>query len=514
MSTIRFFIRRFATMLLGLGPLLAVVRGDNAPTTNAPAYQPPADFPAMHNTLDWTWVHGAVFVPTNCVNEAQAWDQYDPVRNDRELHFASIYGVNVVRVYLDYFIYLKKKDEFLKDIEDFLTRADKYKIKTEFVFFDACWHNPDRAILKADYQYPKPVFGVHNSQWLKCPGRNALDHYATTQESLKAYVQDVVNAHKDDPRIAFWETYNEPNRSPAVLQLMKDSQQWIHETGTSRLCTATSMNKYPGGPVSDFVTFHQYILQDLNRPKTYLCSECMNRRDESVPGVVKLYQGKNGYIVWEFGIGRDNCRFPWNNNIKNPAKEDVTKPFHGLVYPDGHPWSVDDAKVWMQAATDLDARSASLPNASGTGSKTFDQTPFFDVTYYKDGAFRTVAKTSVTPFIDFDLDTEPGTGSPDASAGVPTENFSVMWKGTIQPPSPGAYTFYADCDDRVELSVNGKPVVSKTQAGRSEASGTVELDGHPATVEIKYQHGTGAPSLHVLWSATGATKQLLLPAKA
>jgi hypothetical protein len=75
---------------------------------------------------DWRWVQGAVFVPTNCVNEAQQWDEYDPAVNDRELHYASVYGVNVVRVYLHYYVYLKKRDALLADISDFLGRADKY----------------------------------------------------------------------------------------------------------------------------------------------------------------------------------------------------------------------------------------------------------------------------------------------------------------------------------------------------------------------------------------------------
>ena len=73
-------------------------------------------------TSDWRWVKGAVFVPTKCVNQAQQWDEYDPVINDRELHFASIYGINCVRVYLHYFIYLKDKERLLKHIEDFLSR--------------------------------------------------------------------------------------------------------------------------------------------------------------------------------------------------------------------------------------------------------------------------------------------------------------------------------------------------------------------------------------------------------
>ena len=187
---------------------------------------------------DWRWVKGAVFVPT-CVNEAQQWDEYDPAINDRELHYASVYGINCVRVYLHFDIYLKKKEALLKDIEDFLTRADKYGIKTEFVFFDDCWNQPEPTSSRRDYKYPAPIFGVHNSRWLVSPGENVRQHYAEYRGRLKAYVQDIVNAHKDDKRIAFWETYNEPNDSPETKQLLKDSYEWIHETGTTIPLTAT-----------------------------------------------------------------------------------------------------------------------------------------------------------------------------------------------------------------------------------------------------------------------------------
>src|SRR5208283_2214368 len=147
---------------------------------------------------DWRWVKGAVFVPTKYVNEAQQWDEYDPVINDRELHYASTYGINCVRVYLHYYIYLKKKDALLGNIEDFLTRADKYGIKTEFVFFDDCWNQPERAMLAPDYKYPPPIFGVHNSRWLVSPGEEVRKHYAEHKDRLKSYLQDIVKAHKDD----------------------------------------------------------------------------------------------------------------------------------------------------------------------------------------------------------------------------------------------------------------------------------------------------------------------------
>ena len=72
----------------------------------APVESTAAPAPLSYKT-DWRWVKGAVFVPTKYVNEAQQWDEYDPVINDRELHYASVYGFNCVRVYLHYGIYLK-----------------------------------------------------------------------------------------------------------------------------------------------------------------------------------------------------------------------------------------------------------------------------------------------------------------------------------------------------------------------------------------------------------------------
>ena len=309
-------------------------------TTNAISSEPPK------YQADWRWVKGAVFVPTSYVNEAQQWDEYDPVINDRELHYASVYGINCVRVYLHFYIYLKKKDALLKNIEDFLTRADKYGIKTEFVFFDDCWNQPDKNILRPDYKYPAPIFGVHNSRWLVSPGDDVRQHYAEYKDRLKAYVQDIVNAHKDDQRIAFWETYNEPNKSPETKQLLADSYNWIHETGTTIPVTATGRG-FAGEPYSDFKSWHEYGTYGYTGKPEELNTECMNRKEQTVPGIVEHFKDKTGFIVWEFGIGRDNCRFAWSENPEHPRTNETAKPFHGVIYPDGHPWSVDDVKALL-----------------------------------------------------------------------------------------------------------------------------------------------------------------------
>lgn len=442
---------------------------------------------------DWRWVQGAVFVPTNCVNEAQQWDEYDPAINDRELHYASAYGINLVRVYLHYYVYLKKKDALLDDISDFLSRADKYGIKTEFVFFDDCWNQPPKELLSADYRYPAPIPGVHNSRWLVCPGDEVRTHYNEHKARLKAYVQDVVNAHRADPRIAFWEIYNEPDESTATIRLERDAAAWIKETGTPIPATATG-REFSGGPFSDFPSWHQYGGYDISGDASSLCTECMNRKGQSVPGVVEHYRGRVGYIMWEFGIGRDNCRFAWDENREKPRRDETPTPFHGIVYPDGHPWSLDDVRALL-------------------GIDAFSRAHFFSVDYYGDDSFTKLAKSSVTPMIDFDLGDEAGTGSPDASAGVPLEGFSVEYGGSIVAPADGPYTFSADSDGRVEVSLDGRPIVSKGTRGRGVSEGTATLEANRSYhISVRYVHATGEASLHVKWSGPTFAARALEPA--
>ena len=61
-------------------------------------------------------------------------------------------------------------------------------------------------------------------------------------------------------------------------------------------------------------------------------SECMNRSGQTVPGIVEHFKGKTGFILWEFGIGRDNCRFTWKEDRNHPrnGRDTQTVPRHCL----------------------------------------------------------------------------------------------------------------------------------------------------------------------------------------
>ena len=450
----------------------------------------PAPFQA-----DWRWVHGAVFVPTSAVNEAQQWDEYDPVINDRELHYASLYGINCVRVYLHYFIYLKNKAALLSHIEDFLSRADRYGIKVEFVFFDDCWNEPSPDMLKPGYRYPDPVFGVHNSRWLLSPGHAVLRNYAEHRDRLKSYVQDIVKAHLNDARIAFWETCNEPKEStPGILDLMKDAQAWIHETGSRIPVTATG-HSYSGDRYSDFRTWHQYDrdYKFKGDPIYALNTECMCRKEQDVPGVIAHFKGQTGFIVWEFGIGRDDCRFYWGEKTEAPAADEHDRPFHGLAYADGHPWSTNDIKAWL-------------------GAEAYARLPVFQVTYFRDTAFRLPAKASITPAIDFDLKDEVGYGSPDTSIHLGKDYYSIRWTGEFAVQKSGPATLLVKSDGSVKVTVDGRLVIQRGKGAEGESAGTTEImAGQPAKLAVEYVHETGPASLHLAWIPANGQKQILFP---
>jgi len=443
---------------------------------------------------DWSWVKGAVFISSNSVNSYQMWQEYDPKVIDRELFYAHVYGLNVVQVYLNFLTWQRYGRVYLSHIEDFLQRADKHHLKVTFVFFDDVGNIEPPHLAP----YNAPVPGVHNSQMQGSPGRNIVDNrYTDFQEPLKNYVQAVVNAHKTDARILFWQTYNEPSHA-TTLPLLKDSYGWIKQTGSTIPVSATGGGAFYGSYYSDFPTFHSYLDPQAEPSQNmvlseggpeHLCTETLDRPGVDVPKLVNYFSShKTGWVIWELMIGRDNTRFPWGS--PQGAVEPQT-PFHGLIYPDGHPWSLNDIKT---------IRGDDL-----------SRLPVLDVSYYSDNNFRSLKKTSVVPRIDFDLDTEPGTSASDASAGIADTRWSNRYSGKVVAPRSGTYTFFVDADGSARVWIDGKQIINKAERNlRREASGRIHLSaGLPYRLVVEYAHDVGRANLHLRWAGPGMSRQLL-----
>jgi len=440
-------------------------------------------------TFDFSSVKGAVYTPTDRVNYVDWWQNYNSAVVERELSYAQVYGFNTVAVYLHYLLWENDAAGLLSKFENFLQIASRHGMKVSPIFFDDCWDpNPHLGDQGA------PIPGRHNSRWVQSPGNNVKDNYFNFYKpKVRQYVQDVVNAHKTDSRILFWEQANEPGcnafgaQRDRTVHLMNDARIAIQDTGTTIPIGSPSVQIWEGWYFSDFFSFHPYG-SDYAGPygPTVLNTESMQRGSQSVPGIVSNYGGRaTGYIMWEFGIGRTNTRFPWGS--PDGAAEPTT-PFHGVVYPDGHPWAVNDVVA-------LNGNMANLP--------------LFNVDYFNDN-FGTLKKSSVTPMIDFDLNTERGTASPDASAGVNETNYSIRWNGTIRPTSTGSFTFYADADNIARIWVNNVQVVNKTGGARATVQGAINLNANTNyPVRVEYVHGSGASSMHVTWSGPNLARTAL-----
>jgi hypothetical protein len=367
------------------------------------------------------------------------------------------------------------------------------------IYWDDCGH------VEPSLTFAAPIPGRHNSQMMMNPSHRIRDDAAAMiahRDRFKDYVQGIAARFKDDSRISFWQLYNEAfgarerYRTSAtdvnINRLLGWTREWVKATGTRIPVTATGGGFY-GAKYSDFPTYHSYSAGGQPLPNAgggpeHLCTETLNRPGAPIQTCLRDLAGQqNGFVVWELMIGRDNCRYPWGHpdGLNEPAT-----PFHGVIYPDGHPWDVGEVKALLG-----DSAFAALE----------DQV--FMVEYFQ-GKFATSKKKSITPWIDFELGDEPGYGSPDASAGIDKDDFSIRWAGRFVAPASGLFTFSAVCDGELELAIDDAKVIKRGDDARGEAQGKIELEsGQTYSVMIGYFHRKGPASCEVSWSGPNFVRQ-------
>ena len=154
---------------------------------------------------DFSDILGSNYVPADAVSQLDMWINYAKFREDIEfeLKAASELGLNTLRVFLHDLAYVLDKAALLKNIEHFLTTADKNGFKTMFVFFDDC-HQTDK-----DYALDfTPPFAPQQFKWSNSPFPE--DRVIGNYGYFEDYVKDIVSAYKDDGRIFAWNAWNEP----------------------------------------------------------------------------------------------------------------------------------------------------------------------------------------------------------------------------------------------------------------------------------------------------------------
>lgn len=324
------------------------------------------------------WLVGGNFLPSDAVNELEMWqaDTFDPVEIDRELGWAEGLGMNTMRVFLHNLLWEQDAAGFKHRMDQFLAIASKHRIRPIFVLFDSCWDpNP-----KLGPQHP-PVPGVHNSGWVQAPG-SAILADPKQYPRLKAYVQGVVGAFANDPRILAWDVWNEPdngnassygktelgNKRDLVVVLLPQAFEWVRSVHPTQPLTSgvwtgdwSSLEKMSAVSrvqieQSDVISFHNYDwpetfeskihdLEQFHRP--LICTEYMARGAgstfDAILPIAKKYHV--GAINWGLVEGRSQTYLPWDSWQHPYVTEKPAVWFHDVFYKDGTPYRQREVEI-------------------------------------------------------------------------------------------------------------------------------------------------------------------------
>eukprot|EP01039_Chlorochromonas_danica_P002316 gene2316-2537_t len=303
---------------------------------------------------------GVNFVPSNAVNELEMFqaETYDPTTIDRELAFAQKIGFNTLRVFLHNILWEEGADAFLRRLDDFLSLADQRGFSTLLVLLDSCWN----AYPKAGQQ-PDPIPGVHNSQWVQCPGHDLLQNNTAFDLAVKPYVQGVLTHFKDDKRVLAWDLWNEPDNSgyadDLIAPLLQRVFAWAREVHPSQPLTTPIWHSLPVEKLrytdfqklqlnlSDVLSFHNYEtaeklseaidhLQRFAPGRPAICTEYMARTAGSTfePNLEILKEA--GIFAYNWGLvsGKTQTIYPWSTTVI-PAKQEPEIWFHDVLHADG-----------------------------------------------------------------------------------------------------------------------------------------------------------------------------------
>lgn len=189
------------------------------------------------------WLVGTNFITSSSINQLEFWqeDTFDPVMIEKELKLSASIGMNTHRVFLHDLLWVQDSIGFMERIDEYLKISEKYNIKTMLVFFDDVWH----PIPKLGKQ-PEPIPHIHNSGWVQSPGVEILTE-TLSHNSLEPYVKGIMNKFKDDPRVLFWDLYNEPGQYNGAPRVSKDRVYEIYENIGVHLTEEDLPNYYRHG---------------------------------------------------------------------------------------------------------------------------------------------------------------------------------------------------------------------------------------------------------------------------
>ncbi|HUR93882.1 MAG TPA: cellulase family glycosylhydrolase [Gemmatimonadales bacterium] len=340
------------------------------------------------------WLVGSNYVPRSAVNQLEMWqvETFDPAEIEQELAWAEDLGMNTMRVFLHDLLWLQDSVGFRQRIDQFLVIAERHGIRPMFVIFDSVW-DPEPQL--GPQRSPTP--GIHNSGWVQSPGALALSN-PSQYLRLKAYVQGVMRAYGQDPRILAWDVWNEPgaenpesygktellDKVDRVKALLPQVFEWARAVHPTQPLTSGvwSVESHRDGRQlddirriqlleSDILTFHNYgdpesfqrqvtWMKQHNRP--VICTEFMARPMGSTFALLPMAkEHRVGMINWGFVVGKTQTNLPWDSWQRPYVEKQPEQWFHEVLREDGTPY--------LQAETDLIRQLTGIRKVARSGAE-------------------------------------------------------------------------------------------------------------------------------------------------
>jgi hypothetical protein len=309
-----------------------------------------------------SWV-GAEYTPAAAPGNGLWWhtpwfESYLPsVR--RELAFAARrLNMTTVRMALAPAVWEADGAALLANMDTVLGIAAEIGIKAGFIFFDDDWNQ-----LGASLQTQcTPIKGRHNGCWLTSPQFDQRENITR----YKPYVTSVITRFAADPRVLWWEVFNEPDLSLNYSVALRDAgYAWavaasptapviscwsdnvdtqivdIHDYDTSFVATGSLVYSNPakGALITEagsrwyqppFSGDYGSVLTYVNFLTALQLAKAAGQRPY-VPGAM---------ISWELMVGNSNTRWHWNS--PDGANEPAI-PWDAWLFPDGTPISHTEA---------------------------------------------------------------------------------------------------------------------------------------------------------------------------
>ncbi len=323
------------------------------------------------------WIRGCNFMGSDCANRVDQWQSYGfekrLITAGREFKAAADLGFNSVRLILQFEVWDREHDVFMRNFDRYLSAAYSHGISSMICFGNDC------AVPKDAYREPELGEQTVEPGWhggrrssphgkLDGSGYSILDD-PDKNERFCEMIREIVTKYAHDERVCIWDIFNEPGNSRRGSKSLRYMEHFFEIARAANPCqpltagiwqsNSAIAGKMPeiercAAELSDVISFHCYerlpetvllldILEDYGRP--LICSEWLLRiTGQSVQSIFPLFYSKRiACYNWGLVAGKYQTYEPWNMlweqyDRGEGGSLDFTKWQHDLLRPNLRPY--------------------------------------------------------------------------------------------------------------------------------------------------------------------------------